>query len=73
MVPFPKRFMRQQELLRMGIDKSLLDRARAERGQRFIMKLDPLKQNSPILVDTEGLARWMDREMKAQEDARDGT
>ena len=66
MITFPRKFMRKQELMKLGLPEALLDSARGDRKQRFAMKLNPLKSNSPIIFDTEELAKWMDREIASQ-------
>lgn len=63
---FPTRFMRLTELTAMGLPKTLLRRAYGDRGQRFAMKIHPEKTNSPIVFDTDGLAKWLERDIAAQ-------
>lgn len=59
---FPKRFMRKQELENMGLPEVMLLRAYREKGQTFARKADPLKTNSPIVFDTEGLGEWWEKQ-----------
>lgn len=59
---FPKRFMRKQELVNMGLPEAMLLRAYRERGQSFARKVDPLKTNSPIVFDTDGLGKWWEKQ-----------
>lgn len=65
-IKFPKPFMRATELKKMGIPEELIFRAYGDRNQRFIMKLNPAKKNSPLIVETEGFADWMTRQIDAQ-------
>lgn len=59
---FPKKFMRKQELVKMGFPEAMLLRAYRERGQSFARKADPLKTNSPIVFDTDGLGKWWEKQ-----------
>lgn len=59
---FPKKFMKRQELMKMGIPEEMLNRAYREKGQSFARKANPLKPNSPIVYDTEGLKKWWNRQ-----------
>lgn len=63
---FPKPYMRMNELVAMGISRSLLQRAYGDRAQRFAQKVSPCKRNSPIIYNTEGLAAWMDKDIQNQ-------
>ena len=36
------------------------------KNQKFAMKINPAKRNSPILLDTAGFAEWMARQIDAQ-------
>lgn len=63
---FPRRFMRLTELMEIGMPKALLRRAYGDRGQRFATKIHPEKTNSPIVFDTDGLAKWLERDIAAQ-------
>lgn len=66
MITFPRKFMRKQELMKLGLPEALLDSVRGDRRQRFVMKMNPMKRNSPIIFDTEELAKWMDKEIASQ-------
>ena len=66
MIKFPKPFMRASELIEMGIPSELITRAYGDRNQKFAMKINPAKRNSPIVLDTAGFAEWMARQIDAQ-------
>ena len=66
MIKFPKPFMRASELKKMGIPEELILRAYGDKNQKFAMKINPAKQNSPLVVETEGFAEWMARQIDAQ-------
>lgn len=59
---FPKRFMKKAELEQMGIPKPMLERAYREPGQDFARRTQ-LKENSSIIFDTEGFAKWWKRQV----------
>ncbi len=63
---FPKPYMRQSELEKMGIPRAMLTQAYRDPGQRFASKINPTKSNSPIVFETEGLKKWMELQIKAQ-------
>lgn len=63
---FPKQFMRAGELRAMGLPEGLLRRAYGARGQKFAQKMNPLKRNSPLVFDTEGLGEWLKKDAEAQ-------
>lgn len=65
-IKFPKPWMRATELKTMGIPEELIARAYGDRNQTFMMKINPAKKNSPIIVDTAGFAEWMARQIAAQ-------
>lgn len=66
---FPKKIMRMSELKDMGFPEEYLLRAYRSIGQTFATKLNPYKQNSPIIFDTVGLNEWMQKEIRAQNKA----
>lgn len=43
-----------------------LRRAYGDKNQRFATKLDPMKSNSPIIYDTEGLWIWWQKQIELQ-------
>lgn len=65
-IKFPRPFMRASELKKMGIPEELIARAYGDRNQKFVMKINPAKKNSPIIVETAGFAEWMERQIAAQ-------
>ena len=52
---YPKKVMRIKELRQMGFTEKFLLNAYRTPGQRFAMKENFLKQNSPIIFDTDEL------------------
>ena len=66
MIKFPKAFMRASELVEMGIPSELIMRAYGDKNQKFCMKINPAKRNSPLLLDTAGFAEWLARQIDAQ-------
>lgn len=66
MIKFPKAFMRASELMEMGIPAELITRAYGDKNQKFAMKINPAKRNSPIIMETAGFAEWMARQIDAQ-------
>ncbi len=56
---YPSPIMRKNDLIRMGIPRSVLNDAYYEKGQRFASKQNPMKRNSPILYDTEKFDAWL--------------
>ena len=63
---FPKPIMRTSELVKMGFPEEFLRRAYGDKNQRFATKLDPMKSNSPITYDTEGLWIWWQKQVELQ-------
>ena len=63
---FPKPIMRTSELIKMGFPEEFLRRAYGDKNQRFATKLDPMKSNSPIIYDTEGLWIWWQKQIELQ-------
>lgn len=61
---YPKRIMRKSELIKLGFSKTQLEIAYLSKGQSFARKINPLKRNSPILFDTEGLEKFLQRQSK---------
>lgn len=70
MYTFPKQRMRFRELVEMGFSVQELDTAYRSKGQRFAHKMNPAKKNSPIVFDTEGLAKYFDKLAAAEDAAR---
>ena len=63
---FPKAYMTTNELVELGISRTLLRRAYGDRSQRFATKISPCKRNSPIIYCTSELAKWMEDDVKNQ-------
>lgn len=66
MIKFPRAFMRSSELQKLGLPEELLQRAYADKNQGFAMKINPIKANSPLVFETQGLAEWLSRQIDAQ-------
>ena len=66
MIKFPKPFMRASELKKMGIPEALILRAYGDKNQKFILKINPTKKKSPLIVEMEGFVDWMERQIDAQ-------
>ncbi len=54
---YPKKIMRQQELIDMGFPKEMLLKIFSTKGQTVAWKASPTKRNSPIFFDTDGLEK----------------
>lgn len=63
---FEKQIMSIKELRRCGFPKEYLRRVYGSKGQDCAFKADPLRENSPILFDTEKLAVFMAKDIEAQ-------
>ena len=66
---YPSQIMKISDLEQMGFPKEYLLRAYHSRGQTFATKMNPAKRKSPIIFNTEGFDKWMQREIKAQQSA----
>lgn len=66
MYDFPRPYMKQRELVRMGIPIALLQKAYGTKGQRIAQKIHPDKKNSSIIYNTELLGEWMEKEIRIQ-------
>ncbi len=66
---YPRQIMKISDLEQMGFPKEYLLRDYHSRGQTFATKMNPAKRNSPIIFNTEGFDRWMQKEIKAQQAA----
>ncbi len=62
---FPQPVMRKSQLIKMGFSPKLLDAAFRERGQKFAYKINPGKQNSPIVFETDGFSAWLAKRIRA--------
>ena len=63
---FPKPVMKTAELVRMGFSPEYLRRAYGSPGQRFATKINPLKNNSAFLFDTEEFEKWRVQDIENQ-------
>ena len=70
MFEFPKQRMRLRELVAMGLSERELENAYRSRGQRFAHKMTPGKKNSPIVFDTNGLAKYFENLARREDEAR---
>lgn len=61
---YPKTIMKKKELIEMGFPEELLLRASKEKGQTFAFKVNPLASNSPLMFDTEGFSKWVEKQCK---------
>ena len=63
---YPKPVMRITELIEMGFSYPSLRRAYGSPGQRFATKINPLKNNSAFLFDTEEFEKWRVQDIENQ-------
>lgn len=63
---YPKPVMRITELIEMGFSYPYLRRAYGSPGQRFATKINPLKNNSAFLFDTEEFEKWRVQDIENQ-------
>lgn len=66
MYDFPKPWMQRGELEKLGLSRTLLDRAYHSQGQTFAIKVDPMKKNSKINYYTPGLEAWIQKDIAIQ-------
>ena len=64
---YPKPVMRITELIEMGFSYPYLRRAYGSPGQRFATKINPLKNNSAFLFDTEEFEKWRVQDIENQQ------
>lgn len=64
---YPKQIMKLSELKKMGYPEAFLMRAFRAHGQTFATRLNPFKENSPIIFDTEGLEKWRLSQVRASQ------
>lgn len=68
---FPRELMRITEIEReCKVSRKLLLQAYLTPGQNFAFKMNPLKSNSPIVFQTDGLKKWMDKRPEVEQRAR---
>lgn len=63
---YPKKVMRKKELMGLGFPRDWLQAIYETKGQTVAWKIDPTKQNSPLLFDTDELEKVRIREAKNQ-------
>ena len=63
---YPKPVMRKSELEQMGFPEEYLLRIYRTPKQRIAWKMDPLKNTSPIVFDTEELEKFRIAEIDMQ-------
>lgn len=61
---YPKSIMRKTELMALGFPEKMLLRASREKNQTFAFKENPLSKSSPLLFDTAGLDKWLQKQAK---------
>ena len=66
MLEFPKPVMKMSELQKMGFPETYLKLAYGDKNQTFASKMNPAKENSPIIFDTAGLKSWWEKHIQAQ-------
>ena len=67
---FPKKIMYQKELVQMGFPEKMLRRISREEGQRVAYKVNPNNKTRPTLFDTDELQKYLIRQNRAAELAR---
>lgn len=67
---FPAKFMKLQELAKIGFPKQVLYRIFNEKGQKIAFKMNPAGKNSPIVFDTDALAEKLEREIRMERSMR---
>ena len=67
---FPKKIMYQKELVQMGFPEKMLRRIIHEKGQKVAYKVNPNNKTSPTLFDTDELQKYLIRQNRAADLAR---
>lgn len=67
---FPKKIMYQKELVQMGFPEKMLRRISREKDQKVAYKVNPNNRTSPTLFDTDELQKYLIRQNRAAELAR---
>ena len=67
---FPKKIMYQKELVQMGFPENMLRRISREKGQKVAYKVNPNNKTSPTLFDTDELQKYLIRQNRAADLAR---
>ena len=63
---FPRRIMKISELCEMGFPKEMLMEIFRNPRQNFARKMNPLRRNSHIIFETEGLNNVLNEDIKLQ-------
>lgn len=67
---YPKQIMTIKELQELGFSKEYLKSLYRRKGQTFAWKMDPLRQSSTILFDTEKLEKYIQSCIRLEEKTR---
>ena len=63
---FPRQIMKISELCKMGFTKEMLMEIFRNPRQNFARKMNPLRRNSHIIFETDGLNKWLNEDIKLQ-------
>lgn len=63
---YPRQIMKISELCEMGFPKEMLMEIFRNPRQNFARKMNPLRRNSHIIFETEGLNKWLNEDIKLQ-------
>ena len=63
---FPRKIMKISELCEMGFPKEMLMEIFRNPRQNFARKMNPLRRNSLIIFETDGLNKWLNEDIKLQ-------
>nr|DAS70487.1 MAG TPA: UBA-like domain protein [Caudoviricetes sp.] len=63
---FPKQIMKINDLCNMGFPREMLMEIFRNPRQNFARKMNPLKRNSHIIFETDGLNKWLAEDIKLQ-------
>lgn len=64
---YPKQMMRIDEMVEhTGLSKEYFKQLYRNPGVTFVAKLDPLKRNSPIMVETEAFEKWRIKQIQME-------
>ncbi len=66
---YPKKIMRWNELLKMGMPKEILKRA-YDSKDLIGWKINPSAKNSPIVFDTEALDKFIAQQKKLEQEIK---
>lgn len=63
---FPRQIMKISELCKTGFPKEMLMEIFRNPRQNFARKMNPLRRNSHIIFETDGLNKWLNEDIKLQ-------